>query len=86
MFVHKLLGLREALPEGRNSQFVILDPKNNSVAGLDTQGASEGGGDNYPPVLVNARKALGIALKAPIYTADRAWKDLKLRVSIHVIR
>jgi ribonuclease VapC len=30
--------------------------------------------------------ALGIALKAPIYTADRAWKDLKLRVSIHVIR
>lgn len=30
--------------------------------------------------------ALGIALKAPIYTADRAWKGLKLGVSIHVIR
>lgn len=30
--------------------------------------------------------ALGIALKAPIYTADRAWKDLRLKVSIHVIR
>jgi ribonuclease VapC len=30
--------------------------------------------------------ALGIALKAPIYTADRAWKNLKLKVSIHVIR
>jgi ribonuclease VapC len=30
--------------------------------------------------------ALGIALKAPIYTADRAWKGLKLKVSIHVIR
>lgn len=30
--------------------------------------------------------ALGIALKAPIYTADRAWKDLRLTVSIHVIR
>ena len=30
--------------------------------------------------------ALGIALKAPIYTADRAWKTLKLKVSIHVIR
>ncbi len=30
--------------------------------------------------------ALGIALKAPIYTADRAWKDLRLEVSIHVIR
>ena len=30
--------------------------------------------------------ALGIALKAPIYTADRAWKDLRLKVSIKVIR
>jgi ribonuclease VapC len=30
--------------------------------------------------------ALGIALKAPIYTADRAWKELKLKVPIHVIR
>jgi PIN domain nuclease of toxin-antitoxin system len=30
--------------------------------------------------------ALGIALKAPIYTADRAWKELKLKVAIHVIR
>ncbi len=30
--------------------------------------------------------ALGIALKAPVYTADRAWKDLRLKVAIHVIR
>ena len=30
--------------------------------------------------------ALGIALKAPVYTADRAWRDLRLEVSIHVIR
>jgi ribonuclease VapC len=30
--------------------------------------------------------ALGIALKAPIYTADRAWRGLRLKVSIHVIR
>jgi len=30
--------------------------------------------------------ALGIALKAPVYTADRAWKNLKLKVSVHVIR
>lgn len=30
--------------------------------------------------------ALGIALKAPIYTADRAWKNLKLDVRIHVVR
>jgi ribonuclease VapC len=30
--------------------------------------------------------ALGIVLRAPIYTADRAWKSLKLKVSIHVIR
>jgi len=30
--------------------------------------------------------ALGIVLKAPIYTADKAWKNLKLGVRIHVIR
>lgn len=30
--------------------------------------------------------ALGLALKAPIYTADRSWKKLKLGVRIHVIR
>jgi len=30
--------------------------------------------------------ALGIALKAPVYTADKTWKGLKLNVRIHVIR
>ena len=30
--------------------------------------------------------ALGIALKVPVYTADKAWKGLKLSVRIHVIR
>jgi len=30
--------------------------------------------------------ALGIALKSPIYTADRTWKNLRIKVSIHVIR
>jgi ribonuclease VapC len=30
--------------------------------------------------------ALGITLRAPVYTADRAWKRLKLDVPIHVIR
>ena len=30
--------------------------------------------------------ALGIALKAPIYTADRAWNSLRVKVPIHVIR
>lgn len=30
--------------------------------------------------------ALGIALKAPVYTADRSWKKLKVSVRIHVIR
>ncbi len=30
--------------------------------------------------------ALGIALKSPIYTADRAWKELRIKVAIHVIR
>jgi PIN domain nuclease of toxin-antitoxin system len=30
--------------------------------------------------------ALALALKAPVYTADRAWKKLKLGVRIHVIR
>jgi PIN domain nuclease of toxin-antitoxin system len=30
--------------------------------------------------------ALGLALKAPVYITDRAWKSLKLGVRIHVIR
>jgi ribonuclease VapC len=30
--------------------------------------------------------ALGLALKAPVYTADRSWKNLKLGIRIHVIR
>jgi PIN domain nuclease of toxin-antitoxin system len=30
--------------------------------------------------------ALAMVLKAPVYTADRIWKGLKLGVSIHVIR
>jgi ribonuclease VapC len=29
---------------------------------------------------------LGLALKAPVYTADKTWKKLKIRVRIHVIR
>ena len=30
--------------------------------------------------------ALGIALRAPVYTADRLWKHLKLGIRIHLIR
>jgi ribonuclease VapC len=30
--------------------------------------------------------ALGIALKAPVYTAEKAWKKLRVGVKIHVIR
>ena len=30
--------------------------------------------------------ALGLELKAPIYTADRAWKNLKLNLRINSIR
>ena len=30
--------------------------------------------------------ALGLTLQAPDYTTDRAWKNLKLGIRIHVIR
>lgn len=30
--------------------------------------------------------ALGIVTKAPVYTADRLWKNLKIGVRIHVVR
>lgn len=30
--------------------------------------------------------ALGIAMKAPVYTADKSWRNLKVGVRIHVIR
>jgi len=30
--------------------------------------------------------ALGMMLKAPVYTTDHAWKNLKLGIKIHVVR
>jgi ribonuclease VapC len=30
--------------------------------------------------------ALGMAIKLPVYTAEKAWKKLKMGVKIHVIR
>jgi ribonuclease VapC len=30
--------------------------------------------------------ALALGMKAPVYTMDRAWKNLKLGVRIHVLR
>ena len=30
--------------------------------------------------------AMALAIKAPVFTADRAWKNLKLGVRIHVLR
>ena len=30
--------------------------------------------------------ALGLALSAPVYTADKSWKSLKLGLRIHVVR
>ncbi len=30
--------------------------------------------------------ALGLALKAPVYTADKSWRNLKLGIRIHIIR
>jgi PIN domain nuclease of toxin-antitoxin system len=30
--------------------------------------------------------ALALEMKAPVYTADRSWKKLKLGIRIHVIR
>jgi PIN domain nuclease of toxin-antitoxin system len=30
--------------------------------------------------------ALGLILNAPVYTADRSWKKLKLDLKVHVIR
>jgi ribonuclease VapC len=30
--------------------------------------------------------ALGMELDAPVYTAERAWKNLKVGVKVHVIR
>jgi PIN domain nuclease of toxin-antitoxin system len=30
--------------------------------------------------------ALGIALRLPVYTAEKVWKKLKVGVRVHVIR
>lgn len=30
--------------------------------------------------------ALGLLLKAPVYTADKSWKNLRIGLQIHIIR
>jgi PIN domain nuclease of toxin-antitoxin system len=30
--------------------------------------------------------ALALALNAPVYTTDKSWKNLKLKIPVHVIR
>ncbi len=30
--------------------------------------------------------ALALALNAPVYTTDKSWKNLKLKVTVHIIR
>jgi PIN domain nuclease of toxin-antitoxin system len=30
--------------------------------------------------------ALGLAMRAPVYTADKSWKGLRLGIRIHIIR
>ena len=30
--------------------------------------------------------ALGLSSQAPVYTADKSWKGLRLRIRIHIIR
>ena len=39
-----------------------------------------------PVYALRDESALAIALKAPVYTTEQAWKDLKVGVPIHVIR
>lgn len=61
--------------------FPFTDQQARTVGGLVSQARSLGLslGDR-------ACLALGLTLKAPVYTADRLWKKLKLGVRIHVIR
>jgi ribonuclease VapC len=63
-------------------EILDFDPDQAKIAGLllsQTRSLGLSLGDR-------ACLALGMALSAPIYTADKAWKNLKLKVSIHVIR
>ncbi len=64
------------------SEVMDFDPEQAQIAGRLVQRTRSLGlslGDR-------ACLALGIALKAPIYTADRAWKALTISVAVHVIR
>ena len=57
---------------------VVFDSSAMLVA-LNAELGSESLGDR-------ACLALGISLGAPVYTADKSWKQLKLPIRIHVIR
>jgi ribonuclease VapC len=63
-------------------EILDFDPEQAKIAGLlllQTRSLGLSLGDR-------ACLALGITLHAPIYTADKAWKNLKLKTSVHVIR
>jgi PIN domain nuclease of toxin-antitoxin system len=64
------------------AEVVNFDPQQARLAGAllpKTQSLGLSLGDR-------ACLALGIALNAPVYTADQAWKTLKLGIKIHVVR
>jgi ribonuclease VapC len=63
-------------------EIVVFDKEQAQIAGrllLQTRSIGLSLGDR-------ACLALGIVLKAPVYTADRAWKRLSLGIPIRVIR
>jgi ribonuclease VapC len=63
-------------------EIISFDSKQARIAGdlaLDTKHLGLSLGDR-------ACLALGLALKAPVYTTERIWKQLKLDVNVHVIR
>jgi len=84
----KLVGLGIAAGDAWEA---VIAPANEIVV-FDAQQARIAGGLHWQTRALGlslgdrACLALGIVLKAPVYTADRAWKGLKLGVPIHVIR
>ena len=69
----------------------VLSPIHDSVPFDDEQAKTAGSliAQTRPLCLSlgdRACLALALSLKAPVYTADRSWKNLKLGVRIYVIR
>jgi len=80
MLADETLRPRDALFQGRDAQFVVLDPQHDYISTIDTQGPAKNSGNQDPPAFIDAYS--GFALHNIFFiispTLFAAYADLEL--------